>query len=49
VGVNIFKPRLNGFSLLKRDPETVPEKELFSIAPIAHTPPEQSPQKKIGV
>jgi hypothetical protein len=37
--LKVFKPRLNGFSLPKRNLETLPEKGLFSKAPIGHEPP----------
>jgi hypothetical protein len=37
--LKFFKPRLNGFSLPKRNLETLPEKGVFSKAPFGHEPP----------
>jgi hypothetical protein len=49
VEVEILKPRLNGFSLLKSNLETIPKKELLFTAPFARETPERGPPKKSGV
>jgi hypothetical protein len=47
-GTDIFKPGLNGFSCLKGNLKTLPEKEFFFTAPIACGPPERGPRKRFG-
>jgi len=46
-GTDIFKPGLNGFSCLKGNLETLPEKESVFAAPMACGTPEQGARKKI--
>ena len=48
-GGEILKSRLNGFSLLKSNLESVPKKELLSMAPFAHEPPERGSPEKSGI